>query len=155
MSQSPWIDGATKFFSDAHPLFSRLKMRPIEIGAGEVLVRATLGDVFKHRDTSDHVHNGTLTIIADTITGFAVITKLEKMQPIATISLRTEYIAKAHVGDVVECRAACYAVRGSVAFARSEVILMETGQILATSTGAFMIGTKGPDFQTWSDGTKP
>jgi acyl-coenzyme A thioesterase PaaI-like protein len=143
---SPWLEGARQFFSQNHPLFARFQLAPIAVDEHQVSIRAMLDDAFMFRPNSSEIFGGAMTIILDTVFGFAVIAHLQSLQPIATINLKAEYTAKANAGTTIECHAKCYAIRGPIAFVRGDILCVDTGKILATATGTFMIGTKGPNF---------
>lgn len=143
-----WVDAAARYFSGEHTLFSHFRMQVLTVVGNEIRVRAILPDFLADRDRPETIHGGGLTIILDTVFGFAVISRVRSLQPIATVNLKTEHVGKGRPGATVECRAECHAVRSSIGFARGEVIDGSTGELLATATGAFMIGTKGPDFRS-------
>lgn len=147
-----WLEGAQKFFSSAHPLFSRLDMKPVQIGNDEVCVTATLNGLFEYNANSKRVHGGALTIILDTVFGFTIFAQLRNFQSIATINLRTDYISPAASGLKIKCSAQCYARRDNVAYVRGEIREAENDLLVATATGAFMVGSGGPDFKTLQSG---
>lgn len=147
-----WLEGAQKFFSTVHPLFSRLDMKPVLIGNDRVSITATLTDLFEYGAGNRRVHGGALTIILDTVFGFSVFAKLRNFQSIATINLKTEYITTATTGLKIRCSAQCYAQRDHIAYVRGEILEVENDALIATATGAFMIGSGGPDFKTLQPG---
>jgi acyl-coenzyme A thioesterase PaaI-like protein len=73
-----------------------------------------------------------------------VFTALEEVKPIATINLRTDYIAPIDAGERAICAAECEAIRDDIAYVAGRLTLETNGQMLATGAGAFMVGTKGP-----------
>jgi len=147
-----WLEGAQEFFSNAHPLFSRLDMKPVQIGDGDVCVTATLNGLFEYHANSQRAHGGALTILLDTVFGFAIFAQLRNFQSIATINLRTDYISPASTGLKVKCSAQCYARRDNIAYVRGEIREAENDLLVATATGAFMVGSRGPDFKTLQPG---
>ena len=147
-----WLEGAQKFFSTAHPLFSRLDMKPVLIGNGRVSVNATLIDLFEYGADNRRVHGGVLTIILDTVFGFSVFSKLRNFQSIATVNLKTDYISTASTGLKIRCSAQCYALCDNIAYVRGEILEIENDTLVASATGAFMIGSGGPDFKRLQPG---
>ncbi|WP_109261398.1 PaaI family thioesterase [Hyphobacterium indicum] len=143
---SPWLAGARQFFTEEHPLFARFHIYPLDVGEGEVTISAVLDDAFCFRPGSNEIFGGAMAIILDTVLGFSVLTRLKDLVPIATINLRTEYLAKAVSGTKIRCHAHCYSRRDSVAFVRGDITDFETGETLATALGTFMIGTRGPKY---------
>jgi len=143
---SPWLAGARHFFTEEHPLFARFHIDPLAVGEGEVTISAGLDEVFCHVPESNEIFGGAMAIILDTVLGFSVVTRLKDLVPIATINLRTDYVAKAVSGTKIRCHAHCYSRRDSVAFVRGEVTCFQTGETLATALGTFMIGTRGPKY---------
>lgn len=90
--------------------------------------------------------NGLLTTAVDSIFGLAILVKLGRRVPIATIDLKMEFIHDAVSRENLICRAVCYAVTKLMAYARGTVIGESTNALLASGSGTFMIGTRGPSF---------
>jgi len=143
--QKALLDGARKFFADAHPLFGMLNLRPEAVARGRLEIAATLTDDFRQIDDEPQVHGGVLTVLLDSIFGFSVYTSLDDLKPIATINLRTDYIRLPEVGDEVVCRARTERIRDDVAYVSGDLVARD-GELLARGAGAFMIGTRGPKF---------
>ena len=152
---SPWLAGARHFFTEEHPLFARFHIDPLEIGDGKVTISAVLDETFCHRPGSNEIFGGAMAIVLDTVLGFSVVTRLKDLVPIATINLRTEYLAKAVSGTKIRCHAHCYSRRDAVAFVRGDITNFETGATLATALGTFMIGTRGPKYDALAKGKSP
>lgn len=142
---SHWANVMETFFSGSHHLFTALRMKPTKIDADSVSVIATIPDFFGHLDGEACAHGGAYTIILDTVFGFAVFARLQKPRAIATINLKTEYLRPIEIGERIICVAECHALEKNIARARGE-ILDYNGRPLASATGAFMIGSSGPDF---------
>jgi len=142
-----WLQVAESFFFGSHPLFNSLGLKVENISDDKVSIRATLAEDFEFEENSNLLHTGVFTIILDTVFGFAVLSKLKNLQPIATINLKTEYIAPAISGAQVLCDASCYAICGDIAHVRGEIYDLSREHVFATATAAFMIGTRGPDFR--------
>lgn len=143
--QQALLEGARQFFADAHPLFGRLRFEPREVSRGSLTVSARFTDDFRRFEGEPEVHAGLLTIVLDSIMGFAVFTVVEDLRPVATINLRSDYIDAPAVGEEVICTAHCESVRDDVAHVGGEV-RSSGGDLLARGSGAYMIGTRGPKF---------
>ena len=150
-SVADWEAFGELFVGSSHPLFSQLDMDLRYISEAGVVVHATIGECFRASSELANAHGGTLTIILDSIFGLALFAHIRETIPIATINLRTEYIGSPNVGSELECNASCFAVDGNIARIRGEIRDTASGNVLATSTGAFMIGTAGPSFLSRSE----
>jgi acyl-coenzyme A thioesterase PaaI-like protein len=111
------------------------------IGKGKATFAVDLPGDFTGADGV--IHGGLLTIIMDSIFGLSVFTALDKLKPVATINLRSDYLADAAPGERVICDAECYEIRNEVAFVAGRVTTKESGLLLASGSGAFMVGTRG------------
>jgi len=142
---SHWEGVMETFFSGSHHLFAALRMKPTKVDADGVSVIATIPDIFSLSTASNFAHRGAHTIILDTVFGFAVFARLQMPKAIATINLKTEYLRPIEIGELIICTAECHALDEPVARVRGEIVDYD-GRPLASATGAFMIGSSGPDF---------
>lgn len=147
-----WQEAARTFFSDSHPLFHSLGMRPLAVKKDGVSVSCLPDDSFRAGKNDQYLHSGVLTIILDSVFGIAVFARLQDLRPIATINLKMEYIKPLTANALIKCTANCYAVRGNIGHVRGEISDAQSNQILATATAAFMIGTLGPSFNPETTG---
>ncbi|HBS31412.1 MAG TPA: hypothetical protein DEA40_06680 [Parvularcula sp.] len=136
------LRSARDFLAHEHSLFRTLGLQPVLIGRGQATFSLTLPEAFA--DEEGLIHGGLATIILDSIFGLTVFTAMEEVKPIATINLRTDYVARAKPGSRVRCASTCDAIDHDVAFVSGRLALEDGGALLATASGAFMIGTKGP-----------
>lgn len=141
----PLGDWVRSYLSEDHLLFASLHMEATKVAADEVSVFATIPAYFADRNGDVRAHSGAYTIILDTVFGFAVFAKMQNPRAIATINLKTEYLRPVDVGSRVICSAECHSINGSIARTRGEIVDYD-GRPLASATGAFMIGSGGPDF---------
>ncbi len=88
------------------------------------------------------LHGGVITALLDACSGAAVFASLPKMQPIATLDLRIDYLGPAEVGRAVSALATCYHLTRNVAFVRALAFHDDEAAPIATSAGTFMIGTR-------------
>lgn len=125
-----------------HSLFASLGLEPKMIGAGSVSFAVDLPEDFAGAD--GFIHSGLMTLIMDSIFGITVFTALEALKPVATINLRTDYLRKARPGTRAVCTAQCLSVDHDIAHVSGDLRIAETGALIATGAGAFMVGTRGP-----------
>ena len=136
------LRSARDFLAHEHSLFRTLDLKPILIGKGKATFSMVLPKDFAAANGT--IHGGLYTIILDSIFGLAVFTSLEQIMPIATINLRTDFIASISPDARALCEAECEAIRGDVAHVSGRLLNEATRELLATASGAFMVGTKGP-----------
>jgi uncharacterized protein (TIGR00369 family) len=88
------------------------------------------------------LHGGAITAMLDACSGAAVLCSLERMQPIATLDLRIDYLRPAEAGRDVLARATCYHTSKNVAFTRAVAYHDSEDTPIASAAGTFMIATK-------------
>ncbi len=136
------LNNARDWLTHEHSLFQSLNLEPALLGRGKATFVMDLPEAFT--DEHDVIHGGLMTIIIDSIFGLTVFTALEELKPIATINLRIDYIANAKAGARAVCAAHCIAVNDDVAYVSGDLKIEDSGRLLATAAGAFMVGTRGP-----------
>ena len=92
--------------------------------------------------TTGVLHGGVITALLDGCSGAAVFASLPRMQPIATLDLRIDYLGPAEVGRDVRALATCYHLTRNVAFVRAIAYHDDEAAPIATSAGTFMLGTR-------------
>ncbi|MFN0022805.1 MAG: PaaI family thioesterase [Parvularculaceae bacterium] len=136
------LKSARDFLAHEHSLFRTLALEPVLIGRGQVTFSMSLPPAFA--DADGLIHGGLATIILDSIFGLTVFTAMDEIKPIATINLRTDTVARAQAGSRVRCAAHCDAIDGDIAHVSGRLTLESDGALIATASGTFMIGVKGP-----------
>jgi acyl-coenzyme A thioesterase PaaI-like protein len=136
------LRSARDFLAHEHSLFRTLALQPVLIGRGQATFALTLPPAFA--DADGFIHGGLCTIVLDSIFGLTVFAAMESVKPIATINLRTDYVARARPETRVRCAAVCDAIDNDVAYVSGKLTQEDGGGLIATASGAFMIGTKGP-----------
>ncbi|MEM7219540.1 MAG: PaaI family thioesterase [Pseudomonadota bacterium] len=128
----------------ASPHASSLGLTAEKIGEG----RATISIPYDERLIGDPdtgvVHGGVLTTMLDNASGIAV-----RYHPdsdvgaaIATLDLRIDYMRGARPGETLYAEAHCYKRTRNVAFVRGVAYETDRDDPIATSTAAFMLGTR-------------
>jgi uncharacterized protein (TIGR00369 family) len=87
------------------------------------------------------LHGGVITALLDATCGASVFTTLPRMQPIATLDLRIDYLRPAEPGRAVVAKATCYHLSKNVGFARAVAYHDDESQPIATAAGTFMVAT--------------
>lgn len=150
MSDTPQINpavgamlkSARDWLLTEHALFQTLDLKPLLIGRNKATFSVFLPNDFS--DADGNVHGALLTLIMDSIFGLAAFTALDELKPLATINLRADYLADIRPGGRVICAAECTELRGDVAHVAGALNDEATNRLLATGSGAFMIGARGP-----------
>ena len=88
------------------------------------------------------LHGGVITALLDGCSGAAVFAALPRMQPIATLDLRIDYLGPAEVGRAVRAHATCYHLTRNVAFTRAVAYHDDEERPIATAAGTFMLATR-------------
>lgn len=136
------LESARDWLVHEHSLFLTLDFKPLVIGHNKATFSVFLPDGFC--DADGNVHGALLTLIMDSIFGLAAFTALDELKPVATINLRTDYLADIGPGGRVVCAAECTELRGDVAYVAGSLNDEATNRPIATGSGAFIIGARRP-----------
>ncbi|WP_375207077.1 PaaI family thioesterase [Hyphococcus sp.] len=139
---SAMLQSARDWLLHEHSLFKTLNLKPLLIGRNKATFSIFLPDDFC--DASGKVHGALLTLIMDSIFGLAAFTALDELKPVATINLRTDYLSEVDPGGRVVCAAECNALRGDIAYVSGQLTDEAANRLVATGSGAFIIGARGP-----------
>lgn len=136
------LQSARDWLLHEHSLFKTLDLKPTLIGRNKATFSVYLPDDFQN--AAGGIHGGLFTIIMDSIFGLAAFTALDELKPVATINLRTDYVGEAAPGGRVSCAAECRKLKGDVAYVSGDLTDEESGALIATGAGAFIVGARGP-----------
>ncbi len=89
------------------------------------------------------VHGGVLISMIDSVCGMAVFCSLTKMEPIATLDLRMDYLKQPTPYADIYAEAECYQLTESIAFVRAWTYHQEIKDSIATSVATFMRQSAG------------
>ncbi|MBE7449363.1 MAG: PaaI family thioesterase [Kofleriaceae bacterium] len=128
-------------FSENVPHNRALGLVVVDIGDGAALIRLPYDPRLVGNPETGVLHGGPITALLDACSGAAVFAALERMQPIATLDLRIDYLRPAEPGRDVTARATCYHTSKNVGFTRAVAFHDREDEPIATSTGTFMLGT--------------
>jgi acyl-coenzyme A thioesterase PaaI-like protein len=131
---------AERFFSSAHPLSTYLSVTFEGVENGVLTVSFTAPPQFVV--DGETIHSGLATLILDTAMGGAVMGSLDKIQPIATTGLTVQHMRRPRSGERLRCKARVEGIHSEMAHVSGSLLAGDSGEILSTATGTFMIGTR-------------
>jgi uncharacterized protein (TIGR00369 family) len=126
-------------FIEALPHSVMLGMVPEEMAEGVAVITMPYKDELVGDPATGVIHGGAVSALMDTCCGAAVMCHPEVRGGTATIDLRIDYMRAATPGQTITARATCYHVTRSVAFVRAVALDEDTGNPVATATGAFTV----------------
>lgn len=133
-----------RFAQNKEGIFHSLNFELMEI-VGEKLsltIRAEKWAVLSHSEPE--IHTGLITLLLDSIFGFAVMANLKEPAAIATINLNINFIESVEIDSDFRIEVEVVEINGSIAIVQGDVLIDSTGTRAAYGNGSFMIGTKGP-----------
>ncbi|MBB3993329.1 uncharacterized protein (TIGR00369 family) [Sulfitobacter undariae] len=136
------IVAMAKQFIHALPHSVMLGMEPREMGAGEASISMPYKEELIGDPVTGVIHGGAVSALMDTCCGAAVMCHPDNRGGTATIDLRIDYMRAATPGQTIVARATCYHFTRSVAFVRAVATDDDTGNPVATATGAFTVEAK-------------
>lgn len=89
------------------------------------------------------IHTGVITSLIDAASGVAVLCSVAKMQPIATLDLRVDYLRPAVAGKPITVRAECYRMTAQIAFVRATAYQDDPELPVADASATFMLNSTG------------
>jgi uncharacterized protein (TIGR00369 family) len=88
------------------------------------------------------LHGGAVTTLIDTVSGMTAMAAQGKLESVATLDLRIDYLRPAQAGLELLARADCYKLTRHIAFVRCRAYHAEApDDLVAAASGAFMLGT--------------
>jgi uncharacterized protein (TIGR00369 family) len=126
-------------FIEALPHSVMLGMEPQEMADGVAVISMPYKAELVGDPVTGVIHGGAVSALMDTCCGAAVMCHPAVGGGTATIDLRIDYMRAATPGQTVTARATCYHVTRSVAFVRAEALDEDTGNPVASATGAFTV----------------
>ena len=135
------LSSAREFLAHEHSLFRTLGLRPLLVGRGRTSFALDLPPEFA--DATGSIHGGLTTIVLDSIMGLTVYTSLDELTPIATVNLRIDRFGRTPPGRRAVCACETVAIVDEVAHVSGRMFEEAGGALLASGTGAFMVGTRG------------
>ncbi|MBL4769275.1 MAG: PaaI family thioesterase [Rhodobacteraceae bacterium] len=134
-------------FIQAIPHAKALGMKLTEIGNGRATISMPYADHLVGDLKTGVIHGGAVSAVMDTCCGAAVMSHPSSPTGTATIDLRIDYMRSATPGQTVTAHATCYHVGRSVAFVRATATDDDTGNPVATASGAFTVENRSGAFK--------
>jgi len=135
------IHPAERFFSAGHPINTYLKVRFVGVEAETLTVELEAPQSFVVDQASGEVHSGLATLILDTVMGGAVMGSMAVIRPIATAGLTVQHLRRPRAGEKLLCKAHKIGFHSDIAHMNGQLMTRQ-GEVLATATGSFMMGTR-------------
>ena len=126
-------------FIEAIPHSRVLGMELVQIGEGEAVITMPYHEKLIGDPLTGVIHGGAVSTLMDTCGGAAVMCHPAGPHGTATMDLRIDYMRSATPGQAITARAICYHMTRTVAFVRATATDDDTGNPVATATGAFTV----------------
>lgn len=124
------------------PHCAALGVKVIAVKHAEVTLSLPYNPDLVGDPVSGILHGGVVTTLIDSVAGMAVYAALMKLQAIATLDLRIDYLKPALAQKDLYATAECYKVTRSIAFVRGRAYHPETpDDWVANCVATFMIGS--------------
>lgn len=130
---------ARKAFAGAIPHNLDLGIEPLDAQDGHALAKLPYDQRLVGDPETGVIHGGVVTTLIDTVCGLAVMTALDKPQPIATLDLRIDYLKPAVPEEDLLARAHAYKVTRQVVFVRATAYQSDEEKPIANAVGTFML----------------
>lgn len=121
-----------------------LNLEMVEAGDGIGVLKVPYDDALIGNPVTRVIHGGVITSLIDSACGMAIFTALPRMEPIATLDLRIDYMKPAVPGQDLYARSECYKLTRRVAFCRATAYQSDFDDPVATSVAAFMRHSSRP-----------
>ena len=116
------------------PFHQWLGLKVVELGDGEIEIRATWRPEWVVNTERGYVHGGILATLVDLTADWALVSKTGRGVP--TVDLRVDYHRAAMQGDLV-CRGKVVKFGGQLSVAGAQILDTE-GRLLASGRGVYM-----------------
>jgi uncharacterized protein (TIGR00369 family) len=117
-----------------------LGMRLVSGSADEVTCAVPYADSLRGDNDGGSVHSGVLSALLDVTSGAAVFMKLGRVQRMATLGLRIDFLRPSRPGQTLTARAHCFRLTRSTAFVRAFAHDEDAADPIAAAQGTFALG---------------
>lgn len=138
MPDNNYHDALAARFIDAVPHVHELGIEMVSMSAARVHVRLPYREDWLGDTVHGLIHPGITSTLVDSSSGLAVLARLDRPEPIATLDLRMDYLRPAVGGLALDCQAECYRVTPHIVFVRATVWQDNVDKPVALSQSVFM-----------------
>ncbi|MCU0791086.1 MAG: PaaI family thioesterase [Nitratireductor sp.] len=131
-----------RFFKSSHPAMLALKVGNLGLRDGVLSVELLASADFIAEEASGALHSGFATLALDSVMGGAVLASLTDIKPFATAGLTVQHMRRPVAGEKLVCKARCEGIHSDMAHMSGQLVSAESGEVLSTAAGTFMIGTR-------------
>ncbi len=126
----------------------------VELGHGLAVFRLPFREEFTGDVDAGLWHTSVGLSLIDNTCGLSVLFALPKIEAIATLDLRMDYLRPAVTSQPLIARAECYHVTRHIAFVRGEIYQENRDRLVAHCAAAFMRTSKKPQANTINGASK-
>lgn len=126
-------------FIDALPHCRAVSMELVSVGDGEATMAMPWDERLVGDPATGVIHGGAVSALMDTCGGTAVMAHSAAPSGTATLDLRIDYMRAATPGQTIKATAKVYHMTRSIAFVWATATDEDTGNPVATATGAFTV----------------
>ena len=144
VSDPAFYDQLRSRFTEAIPHCGETGIVITSLDATHALAELPYRDAWLADPERGMLHPGIVSTLVDSACGVALIARLGRFEPIATLDLRLDYLRPAFRPRGVLCRAECYRVTAQIAFVRASVWQDDPDEPVAVSQSVFMLGSQRP-----------
>lgn len=125
-------------FIGAVPHVAELGIQMVTMNSERIHLRLPYREQWLGDSVHRLIHPGIISTLVDSGSGLAVLARLEKPEPIATLDLRMDYLRPALADLAIDCSAECYRVTQHIVFVRATVWQGKPEKPVALSQSVFM-----------------
>ena len=133
------VDGidASRFGESLQGHVAELGLRYTQHGQDWVELAFDYNPRFAIMPDSGILSSGPIVSLIDSASGLAIMVKIKRYRPLATLDLRVDYMRASPPGRTIIARATCYHVARNVAFVRCEAHDGDPDDLVALSMSSF------------------
>lgn len=142
--QKNFHDAVRQTFTSGVPHAAAMGIVVDEIAESGALATLPYRDDWLGDPSRGLINTGVISSLVDSVAGIAVLGRLARFEPIATLDLRMDYLRPALRDKPLHCRAECYRVSTHIAFVRANVWQDDESEPVAHAQAAFMRASHSP-----------
>lgn len=144
-----------KMFAAGSPHMRHLGYEILDLGRGTAHAKVRYSEAMIGDPNSGVLHGGVVTSLLDSTGGAAVLMRVRKPMPIATLDLRVDYMRPSAPGKDVYARVECYRATRNVAFVRGVAYDEDEQDPVAAMAATYMLRTTAVRRGAAEEGGKP